>query len=598
MGNFSKILLVLYFLFVFCFTFQQIPASDLWWYLKDGEYIVATTTVPKTDFYSFTARGKELLNHEWLAEVIFYIIYALAGLKGLYLFKGLFIAFTYTLVIYYVFKKSFNIFLGLLIGLWIVFSSYPYYFFDVRPQIFTYFLATILLMILDNKEARMKLIYLIPFMMWLWTNLHGGFILGYVLLTVYTVSFFLKREKKLAYKLLGMCLISLLLGIVNPYGWKLYTFPFRFWGNDPFRLNLVEWKPTSLSLGEEALVWALGWIAVIFFFLIYWKQIKLEHYLLFFFLTYLGINAIRHLPVVSILIPLILAPYLKCLVIGWEKAGTLLSILVIMLIITFKLPTVSFDNLTYENTWFPKDAVKFLKLNPLPGRMYNPYEWGGYLIWYYYPQKLVYIDGRGNTLYDKNLYMKSFSSAIGDLDVLKEYNINFALTNKYFEDRCKLFSLLKRSPHWYLLYEDEIAGIFIKNIPENQNIIEKSKEGRLKIPLTPEYLTFQADILARKGEFNEAQKFLNLVLCKQPDYPKALLIKSYIYVKTGQEKKAFEILLNLKKRRVKLSGLNYNLGLLWEKQGKINLAKRCYREELKINSNYYLARERLKILEK
>ena len=46
---------------------------------------------------------------------------------------------------------------------------------------------------------------------------------------------------------------------------------------------------------------------------------------------------------------------------------------------------------------YPVDAAAFLKKNRISGNMFNPYAWGGYLIWALYPDHKVFIDGRGLT---------------------------------------------------------------------------------------------------------------------------------------------------------------------------------------------------------
>jgi hypothetical protein len=52
--------------------------------------------------------------------------------------------------------------------------------------------------------------------------------------------------------------------------------------------------------------------------------------------------------------------------------------------------------MTYA-TLFPKDAVEFLRTKTLPARIYNVYDWGGYLQ-YWLPERKVFIDGRANTV--------------------------------------------------------------------------------------------------------------------------------------------------------------------------------------------------------
>src|SRR3569832_1875088 len=73
------------YVFVFAFLLASRPLSDgdFWWHLKTGEYIVKNLTIPRIDFYSFTVPGKHWVAHEWLSEVIFYLVYTRAGFNTL-----------------------------------------------------------------------------------------------------------------------------------------------------------------------------------------------------------------------------------------------------------------------------------------------------------------------------------------------------------------------------------------------------------------------------------------------------------------------------------------------------------------------------------
>ena len=73
------------YVFVFAFLFASRPLSDgdFWWHLKTGEYIVRNFSIPRIDFYSFTVPGRHWVAHEWLSEVIFYLVYSRAGFNTL-----------------------------------------------------------------------------------------------------------------------------------------------------------------------------------------------------------------------------------------------------------------------------------------------------------------------------------------------------------------------------------------------------------------------------------------------------------------------------------------------------------------------------------
>src|ERR1044072_9756427 len=75
--------------YVFAFAFflasRPLTDGDFWWHLKTGEYILRNFSIPRVDFYSFTTPGKPWVAHEWLSEVIFYLVYSRAGFNTLIL---------------------------------------------------------------------------------------------------------------------------------------------------------------------------------------------------------------------------------------------------------------------------------------------------------------------------------------------------------------------------------------------------------------------------------------------------------------------------------------------------------------------------------
>src|ERR1700737_4246174 len=65
--------------------------TDIWWHLSNGRYILAHG-IPSVDIYSFTASGHVWVVHEWLAEVVMYMVYAATGVTGLMLLAALIVA--------------------------------------------------------------------------------------------------------------------------------------------------------------------------------------------------------------------------------------------------------------------------------------------------------------------------------------------------------------------------------------------------------------------------------------------------------------------------------------------------------------------------
>src|SRR6202023_1572071 len=65
------------------FCFYVMRNADLWWHLAAGRLIVSGHAIPTVDPWTFTVAGHSWLNHEWLAQCIFYLWVRGVGVQGL-----------------------------------------------------------------------------------------------------------------------------------------------------------------------------------------------------------------------------------------------------------------------------------------------------------------------------------------------------------------------------------------------------------------------------------------------------------------------------------------------------------------------------------
>jgi hypothetical protein len=56
---------------------------DIWWHLRNAQYLLQHHHLPRVDIYSFTVAGHAWINHEWLSEIPYYLAYRAFGLVGL-----------------------------------------------------------------------------------------------------------------------------------------------------------------------------------------------------------------------------------------------------------------------------------------------------------------------------------------------------------------------------------------------------------------------------------------------------------------------------------------------------------------------------------
>ena len=231
-------------IFIFCIGFccinKLVPDLDLWARLMVGEYIVENFSLPKADFLSYMPTHP-WYDHEWGASIIFYLVLKYFGGAGLVILSGILTALTVFFcyktievrkpcssnpdnILYYVFM------------VWAVSVSFGPI---IRCLLFTCLFFAVFLYILERYRYKGgKCLIFLPFLMILWSNIHGGCISAFGILGLYIVGEFLNKKPILPYiyTFLG-CICAL---FINPYGFEYVKF--LFFAAFMERADILEWK--------------------------------------------------------------------------------------------------------------------------------------------------------------------------------------------------------------------------------------------------------------------------------------------------------------------------------------------------------------------
>ncbi len=186
-----RLLVALFFISLFVLSARNVTDPDFGWHLRTGEYVVSTLSIPHFDFFSFTASGQTWITHEWLAQVLMYLLYRLGGFGALTLFFAL--ASTLTFGVVYLRCGGLSSpgrqpYVAAFVVLLAAIGAAPFW--GARPHTISLLLTSLFLFILDryrrergDRRGRI-LLWLIPLML-IWANSHGSFALGPVLIAVY-----------------------------------------------------------------------------------------------------------------------------------------------------------------------------------------------------------------------------------------------------------------------------------------------------------------------------------------------------------------------------------------------------------------------------
>ncbi len=480
---------------VYFFSFVSAD-PDLWGHVKFGEALWQTKTLSAINLYSFTAPDHPWINHEWLSELLFFAIFNYFGNAGLLFFKlSIGLAIVYILGKISSHRPSQIIFLGIVFAL-AVFVISPG--FMVRPQILSLLWFTCFFYIFDCFfEKNQNRLWLLPLIMILWCNSHGGFLIGWGVYTVVVLQgmlYVFRRGPtgKLLRTLLFWYLLTTLACFVTPYGHKLLTFLYHSLSESR---SIGEWNPVSIWDTTFLRFKILAALAVVSFLYPVGRKRYWEALLIFVTLVF-AFRHQRHTPFFAIMVGPFLIEWLTLLfkklnvnvdrfVSGRATRSILCSFFVLIAIYHITHSTNRYVkaglHIIVDPLFYPVQAVQFMQTNRIKGNITLPFEWGEYAIWKLYPNCLVSIDGRFRTAYPENVLKDHIFPVNDDVAwsrLIRKYPADIILSRQipFFGN------LIKTSKEWVYVYSDRVAMIFIRNSKHNQDVLNLFKQGKLVYP--------------------------------------------------------------------------------------------------------------------
>jgi hypothetical protein len=482
-----------------CFFSYVTADPDLWGHIKFGEDIWKAKSLIRVDPYSFTAHGQPWVNHEWLAELIFYFTYLHLGDTGL-LFGKLVIGLVIAGLLYRLcdLGKNDAIVYTFIIVLAIVVISPG---FMVRPQLFSFLFFTLYLGIFHLYFFKKKnLLFLLPCIMVFWVNCHGGFLMGWMFFSIVvvwkTISHFLFGEKDEPVGVIWFWfLVTSFSTLMNPYGYKLIVFLYKTLSTPR---QISEWNPIPLIHMSHLHLKAMA----LLFFVVLFKRLKYgigwEGAAIAMTLV-ASFSHQRHTPFFGIIITPYLAGGLSTLksdiksrmprlTLSKISQNTLVVFLLLLVIYQafygISKYVLANGRIIVDAQIYPESAVKFLKQNSVNGNLLLPMEWGEYAIWKLYPDCKVSIDGRFRTVYPESVIKDHFVSALDSerwTALIEKYpaDILLARQNSFFQE------LAKHSNQWLYVYSDYTAILFLKNNKRNQSFLQRFQTGQFIRPGPP-----------------------------------------------------------------------------------------------------------------
>lgn len=380
---------------------------DLWGHVKFGGDIAAEG-LHSNDPYSFGS-DRPWINHEWLAELVMFQAWAVAGGSGLVAAKTALVLTILGFVVAALGRVPMSATLRVLLlftavaGLW----ARVYVF---RPQIFSFVLFAVLLWVLLRADSgQRRVLWLAPLIFGAWVNLHGGWIVGLGTLGLWSALNLTRLQSAAipASQLLLVVLLSAAATVANPYGPGMWSFLV-----ETVRLErgmIADWQPLLNTGAGKIVAWGTAATLALTAFIHRRPPIPLTHALLILGLGVASLKVSRLDGFFSVSVVMLLAPQIAGFAEGrsaslsssklksWKVSAAAALSGAALVIVLFPQ---QFTCVRLDGPWMPeREAATWIKENKLHGRLLTWFDWGQYAIWHFAPDLLVSLDGRRETVY-------------------------------------------------------------------------------------------------------------------------------------------------------------------------------------------------------
>lgn len=288
-------------LFLF-YSLLPLNPTDVWAHLKLGGWIAEHRQLPMHEPFSpYTEKDDAAVTFQpWLAQVIYHATFRLGERMGgsdpgqrfhggAELLRAL-----HVLPIVAVFGFLFLAFRRMSGSGSLALLGFVGQFFATistvgvqRPQIFSVALFAGLLFLLSRPVVTRRAVVLLPLLLTIWANLHGGFVVGCGLLLIVWVGRVIEcgsvraalADTQVRRLLLAGVLSAAAIAVLNPMGPRVYLLAIEF-GNNPNLKTLDEWAPLDFVAGGGSRLYAATLLLTLVTVALSPRRVTPTHYLI------------------------------------------------------------------------------------------------------------------------------------------------------------------------------------------------------------------------------------------------------------------------------------------------------------------------------
>jgi hypothetical protein len=461
--------------------------GDTGFHIRVGDLIRGSGAVPVQHPFSFSVTGQPWYAFEWLSEVAFSALHTAWGLKGVTLAAGLLIAAVFAVIFRYTVWRGASPLIAVVLVLMGLNINRIH--FHARPHLLTWLFLVAAIWILEHhRQTRSQIVWCLVPLTALWANLHGGFVIFFVLLALLVAGLAVegwlvpddRRDRwMLAKRFTFVGVACAAAACINPYGYRLMHHVTEVLSARWLTNTIVEFAAPSFRTEPTLLFMLMLFVALGLAGRLMHRR-RISDLLWVLFLAYSSLISARHITVFVLVVTPIIAVELSIL---WQRAvdgSTRTSVVRVLDDISgtfasqtartsiwpaaFALGLALAPNIAwpadFPSDLFPTEVVARHREALATARVFTTDQWSDYLIYTNYPKQRDYVDGQHQYYGEKHVvdYVKTLQGQGAWAEVLDQFRFDFALCPR----DAMITTLLRGKSNWRAIDEDARGVLFAR----------------------------------------------------------------------------------------------------------------------------------------
>lgn len=461
-------------------------SGDTWWALSMGRLSVDAGRPVGEIVLAHTPTVAEPTNGQWLGQVVLYACYAAGGELGVRLLGGLVATVTFGLLL-----ATARVLGGttrvstaaVMLGVLLAASNV-----GPRAQLLALPLFAATTLLLHLRHRRPLALLALPPIFLIWTNVHGSFALGLLLLGLFLVGdaaeeLVLRRGRpfdavRVTRDLVLATVASLAATLINPLGIGVYGYVASLTSN-PVMSMISEWRP--LTVREPlGLLFSVAVVIVGGVLRASPRRLSVAEIFVLLACGHLALSSERNVIWAAMtLVPILAGLAADIALPAWATRAladggarrSMMNTALVGLLVAFAACTPLWLALVTDHLRggaadaevAPIAATEYVARLPEGTRLFHYQPWTGYLDWRLWPVQLPFLDGRIE-VHPVSVWSDYLAVTTARADwetILDRYEVDYLMLQR--ADQGRLARFAEETGRWTITYEDEVAVVLARS---------------------------------------------------------------------------------------------------------------------------------------